>query len=98
MDALTNQTEPPAHRAVRLLDGPVKAARTLGVDRYQTVQSWLRTRVPAEYCPLIEEATGGAVRCEDLRPDVKWAVLRQQGDPITVPADQPEDGREPAQG
>ena len=23
----------------------------------------------------IESATGGAVRCEDLRPDVDWAVL-----------------------
>jgi DNA-binding transcriptional regulator YdaS (Cro superfamily) len=32
--------------------------------------------VPAERCPAIERATGGAVRCEDLRPDVDWAVLR----------------------
>lgn len=35
-----------------------------------------RGRVPAEHCPAIERATGGAVRCEDLRPDVDWAVLR----------------------
>lgn len=33
-------------------------------------------RVPAERCPLIERATNGAVRCEDLRPDVDWAYLR----------------------
>jgi len=32
--------------------------------------------VPAERCPLIERATQGAVRCEDLRPDVDWAYLR----------------------
>ena len=32
--------------------------------------------VPAERCPAIERATGGVVRCEDLRPDVDWAVLR----------------------
>ena len=32
--------------------------------------------VPAERCPSIEKATDGAVRCEDLRPDVDWAYLR----------------------
>jgi len=31
--------------------------------------------IPAEYCPRIEALTG--VRCEDLRPDVQWSVLRQ---------------------
>lgn len=33
-------------------------------------------QVPAERCPAIERATHGAVRCEDLRPDVDWAYLR----------------------
>lgn len=33
-------------------------------------------QVPAERCPAIERATDGAVRCEELRPDVDWAVLR----------------------
>jgi len=37
-----------------------------------------RRRVPAERCPEIERATGGKVRCEDLRPDVAWDVLRMQ--------------------
>lgn len=71
-------------RAIRLLGGPVRTAERLGVERYQTVQSWARNRVPAEYCPLIERATEGAVRCEDLRPDVAWDVLREHGaaDPI----------------
>lgn len=32
--------------------------------------------VPAERCPAIERATNGAVRCEDLRPDIEWSVLR----------------------
>lgn len=32
--------------------------------------------IPAERCPAIERATGGAVTCEDLRPDVDWAYLR----------------------
>lgn len=39
-------------------------------------------RVPAERCPAIERATSGAVRCEDMRPDVPWDVLRMQaGEP-----------------
>ena len=33
-------------------------------------------QVPAERCPGVERATGGRVRCETLRPDVDWAVLR----------------------
>lgn len=43
----------------------------------QVVNNWLRRgNVPADYCPAIERATGGVVRCEDLRPDVDWAYLR----------------------
>lgn len=38
-----------------------------------------KRRVPAERCPDIERATGGAVRCEDLRPDIDWSVLRCSG-------------------
>lgn len=34
--------------------------------------------VPAELCPEIERATKREVRCEDLRPDVAWDVLRMQ--------------------
>lgn len=33
-------------------------------------------QVPAERCPAIERATNGAVRCEELRPDVDWGFLR----------------------
>lgn len=41
------------------------------------IAQWASTRqVPAERCPSIERATGGLVRCEDLRPDVDWAYLR----------------------
>ncbi len=35
-----------------------------------------RKKGPAELCIKIEKATSGAVRCEDLRPDVDWAYLR----------------------
>lgn len=75
-------TETAAQRAIRILGGPVQAARILKVkdERYQTVQSWLATRVPAEYCPAIEgetRAAGDVVTCEELRPDVRWGVLRE---------------------
>ncbi|HIB1403542.1 TPA: transcriptional regulator [Salmonella enterica subsp. enterica serovar Muenchen] len=33
-------------------------------------------QIPAERCPEIEKATGGAVTCEELRPDVDWSYLR----------------------
>lgn len=33
-------------------------------------------QVPAARCPAIERATNGAVRCEALRPDIDWSVLR----------------------
>lgn len=48
-------------------------------------------RVPAEHCPAIERLTGGAVRCESLRPDVDWGVVRASSTPI---AGQPYSGPE----
>ena len=70
-------------RAVKTLDKAIQVAgsqaglaRSIGVAQ-QVVNNWIkRGNVPAEYCPRIERATAGAVRCEDLRPDVDWAVLR----------------------
>lgn len=35
-----------------------------------------KRQVPAERCPDIERITKGLVTCEELRPDVNWAVLR----------------------
>lgn len=52
-------------------------AIVLGVKPVQ-VSQW-RTgarQVPADACPSIERATGGKVTCEELRPDVEWAVIR----------------------
>lgn len=33
-------------------------------------------QIPAEHCPAIERITKGVVRCESLRPDVDWQVVR----------------------
>lgn len=61
-------------KAIAAAGGRTALARMLGVSGPAVVYQWEQTRVPAEYCPLIEEATG--VPCEEIRPDVKWAVLR----------------------
>ncbi len=78
MDTIASPPNATVRRAVTMLGGPVATARTLNVKghRHQTVQGWMRDGVPAKYCPLIERATGGAVRCEELRPDIEWGVLR----------------------
>ena len=62
------------NRAIAKFGSMAGLARALGVSSFRVVQAWKRTRVPAEYCPHIEELT--AVRCEDLRSDVRWHVLR----------------------
>lgn len=56
----------------------VDFAREIGVTQ-GAVWQWANghSAVSAERCPAIEAATGGLVRCEDLRPDVAWHVLRQ---------------------
>ncbi|WP_234197111.1 transcriptional regulator [Pseudacidovorax sp. NFM-22] len=63
------------------LDDAIKAAGGVGAlaERIGAAASapsmWRkRGRVPAEHCPAIERETG--VRCEALRPDVAWHVLR----------------------
>lgn len=58
--------------------GLAEFARRLNV-KYQLVQGWLdenrRFATPAEYCPEIEREFG--IRCEVMRPDIDWAVLRR---------------------
>ena len=53
-------------------------ARILDV-KPPTVNQWISGErpIPAEQCPAIERATNGQVKCEELRPDVDWAVLRK---------------------
>lgn len=66
-------------RAAEILGSQNALAELCGVSK-GAVSQWKDPgrRVPAEYCPLIERATNGQVRCEDLRPDIAWVVLRQQ--------------------
>ena len=49
----------------------------------QLVGQWaLKVRqVPDARCPAIEMATAGAVTCEDMRPDLTWRRIRDEGWP-----------------
>lgn len=64
----------PIEKAIKAMGGVAETVRKLNLNGHATVYQWTKTRVPAERCPAIEELTG--VRCEELRPDVKWSVLR----------------------
>lgn len=65
-------------RAADQLGGQASLARAMGVQP-PTVNQWAKgdRPIPAERCPQIEALTSGKVRCEELRPDVNWAVLRK---------------------
>lgn len=56
---------------------------SLGVTP-QVISNWKFRDVPVEYCPQIEQATNGLVRCEDLRPDVQWSILRNTPEKVVA--------------
>lgn len=64
----------PLERAIARAGGLTEMAKKLGVTGHAVIYQWKKTRVPADRCPDIEALTG--VRCEELRPDVNWSVLR----------------------
>lgn len=65
------------NNAVKIVGSQAKLARTLGVSVGAVSQvANGRRPVPPAWCPIIEELTKRAVLCEELRPDVKWSVLR----------------------
>ena len=65
------------NRACVAVGGQAAMARLIGVSP-PTINQWIKgdRPVPAERCPAVERATRGVIRCEDLRPDVDWSVLR----------------------
>lgn len=67
-------------KAIDQAGGVTALAKKIG-ELPQTVSAWEKRaggRVPAEHCPSIELETG--VPCEELRPDVKWWVVRGRRD------------------
>ena len=69
----------PLDRSIEVLGSVSAMASLLGIAASGPSMWRSRGRVPAEHCPSIERETraaGNAVTCEELRPDVDWAVLR----------------------
>ena len=64
------------------LNGLPKADRQGFVARCETSEGYLRKaiskgqRLGESLCINIDRESSGAVRCEDLRPEVDWAYLR----------------------
>lgn len=78
------ENESAIQRACRLVGSQADMARALHVSPSMVNQLVKGARpIPAEYCPTIERKTCGKVRCEDLRPDVDWAYLRNSVNPPT---------------
>lgn len=76
----------PLDRACDALGSQQALAAALGI-RSPSISEWrAKNRVPAERCAEIERATGGAVKREELRPDVFGTVV-----PVVV--DQPTEAR-----
>jgi DNA-binding transcriptional regulator YdaS (Cro superfamily) len=63
--------------ACEKVGGITAMANHLGIT-VGAVHQWTKgtKRVPAERCPVIEALTEGAVRVEELRPDVEWHHIR----------------------
>lgn len=55
-------------------------AKAIAKDRHiheSAVYNWIaRGQIPAEHCPSLERLSGGLRRCEQMRTDVEWGVLR----------------------
>ena len=76
----------PLEEAITVAGGVGALAGRIGVAASAPSMWKQRGRVPAEHCPAIERETG--IRCERLRPDVAWDVLRMQagGNPESTAA------------
>ena len=80
----------PLETAIQHAGNTSSLARALGVSP-QAVHFWRsgERKINAEMCILIEQATDGLVRCEELLPDIPWSVLRSKPAP-PASATQPE--------
>ncbi|MCA9180769.1 MAG: helix-turn-helix domain-containing protein [Planctomycetales bacterium] len=60
-------------KAIGECGSQAELARRIGVSTPQ-VNEWTKGQrpIPPTRCERIERATGGAVTCEELRPDLMW--------------------------
>ncbi len=68
-------------RACDTLGSQEALAAALGI-KSPSISGWRSAgTVPQDRCAAIERATGGAVRCEELRPDIPW-TRGPNGEPL----------------
>lgn len=67
-------TKTALNEAIAKAGGITAFTFAVGAPSVNAVKQWRISGVPAGYCPTIEEVTG--VKCELLRPEVRWSVLR----------------------
>ncbi|MDE1715800.1 YdaS family helix-turn-helix protein [Chromobacterium amazonense] len=73
-----NPTPEQIRAIIRAAGGPEVIAKDRQIG-FTAVTNWpVRGSIPAVYCPTLERLTNGAWRCEQMRPDVEWEVLRKQ--------------------
>lgn len=67
----------PVRRACAVVGSQTELARRIGVTVSMVSQWCTGVRpLPVDRCIDIERETAGAVRVEELRPDVDWQVIR----------------------
>ncbi len=73
-------------RAIETAGSQTAFAAAIGPDiKTGHVYHWLKSgRLPIEHCPIVEAAFG--VPCEQLRPDFRWELVRQAGQPAAPSA------------
>lgn len=72
-----NQVKKALETAIGMTGGISAFVEAIKAPSAGAVKAWKRSgSIPAGYCPAIERETNHAIRCEQLRPDVDWAVLR----------------------
>lgn len=65
--------------AIESLGGPETAAERLGVSKsYVYFMKAGQRGISPEICIAIEKATRGKFRCEHIRPDIEWSVVRRK--------------------
>ena len=66
-------------KAVIILGSKIALANKLGVKQ-QYISNWIHRdkQIPSDFCIPIEKATDCQITCEELRPDIDWAYLRNQ--------------------
>lgn len=79
---MKTKTHEALERVCEIVGGQSRLAFLLSI-KPPTVNQWVRLvkQIPAERCPEIEKLVVGKVICEELRPDVDWAYLRNSAIP-----------------